>query len=149
MLAASTARRNANMNIRTGVAALLVACCATSFAQEAPPPKVHKQGSSTYVTGGLTADDKEALFKVAPKYPIHLIFQLNGEAANVTGVRVRVKDTTGDVIVEAASEGPYMYVNPPSGGRFTIEAEYEGQKQAFTKDLVGRRYLVLEYKFTR
>jgi hypothetical protein len=149
MLAASTARRIAKMKTRAGVAALLLAICATAYAQEAPPPKVHKQGSSTYVTGGVSPADKEALFKVAPKYPIHLIFQLNGEAADVTGVKVRVKDTTGDVIVEAASEGPYMYVNPPSGGRFTIEAEYEGQKQSFTKDLVGRRYLVLEYKFTK
>jgi hypothetical protein len=137
------------MTSRAGLAALLVAFCAAAYAQEAPPPKVHKQGSSTYVTGGATAADKEALFKVSPKYPIHLIFQLNGEAANVTGVKVRVRDTAGDLIVEAESEGPYMYVNPPSGGRFTIEAEYEGQKQSFTKDLVGRRYLVLEYKFTK
>lgn len=137
------------MNIRAGFAALLLACCATVHAEDALPPKVHKQGSSTYVTGGNSEAEKEALFKVAPKYPIHLIFQLNGEAAGVTGVKVRVKDTAGDAIVEAASEGPYMYINPPSGGRFTIEAEYEGQTQSQTKDLVGRRYLVLEYKFTK
>jgi hypothetical protein len=38
-------------------------------------------------------------------------------------------------------------MNPPAGGRFIIDAEYHGEKQSATKDLVGRRYLVLEFKF--
>ncbi|MND06741.1 hypothetical protein D3C83_282980 [compost metagenome] len=50
-------------------------------------------------------------------------------------------------MIEALSEGPYFYINPPAGGRFTIDAEYNGEKQSLTKDLIGRRYLVLEYKF--
>ena len=38
-------------------------------------------------------------------------------------------------------------MNPPAGGRFIIDAEYNGEKLTRTKDLVGRRYLVLEFKF--
>jgi hypothetical protein len=88
-----------------------------------------------------------AMFKVAPKYAIQLIFEVRGEVDGVTGVTVTLRDIKGDAILEAVSEGPYFYINPPAGGRYTIEAEFNGEKQSMTRDLVGRRYLILEYKF--
>jgi len=116
-------------------------------ADEVEPPKVHKQGNSTYVSGGIDEPQRRAMFKVAPKYPIQLIFEVRGEVDGVTGVKVTLRDIGGDAILEAVSEGPYFYINPPAGGRYTIEAEFNGEKQSMTKDLVGRRYLILEYKF--
>jgi len=116
-------------------------------AQEAPT--VRKQFGTTYVSGGASEAQRKELFRIAPKFPIQLIFQLDGEIADIRGVRVTLRDLSGNVLVEAESEGPYFYMNPPAGGRFTIDAEYQGQKLTQTKDLVGRRYLVLEYKFAR
>ena len=116
-------------------------------ADDAEPPKVHKQGGSTYVSGGGDAAHRKAMFTVAPKYPIQLIFEVHGEVDGVKGVKVTLRDIKGDAILEAVSEGPYFYINPPAGGRYTIEAEINGEKQSMTKDLVGRRYLILEYKF--
>jgi hypothetical protein len=116
-----------------------------AHAQDAP--KVHRQGASTYVSGGSSPEQRKELFLLAPKYPIQLIFQVDGEVEGVSGVKVKVRDISGNVLVEAVSEGPFFYCNPPAGGRFTIEAEYLGQTQSQTKDLIGRRYLVLEYKF--
>ena len=110
-------------------------------------PKVHKQGGSTYVSGGSAEADRKALFTLAPKFPIQLIFQIGGEVEGVSGVKVTLRNQYGESMLEAVSEGPFFYINPPSGGRFTIDAELNGEKQSQTKDLVGRRYLVLEYKF--
>jgi hypothetical protein len=130
------------------VAGLLLALGAPPLhADEVEPPKVHKQGSSTYVSGGVDEPQRKAMFKVAPKYPIQLIFEVRGEVDGVTGVKVTLRDIGGNAILEAVSEGPYFYINPPAGGRYTIEAEFNGEKQSMTKDLVGRRYLILEYKF--
>lgn len=136
------------MRIRSGLVALLLSVCVAAHAQEEAAPKVRKQGATTYVSGGGAEPERKALFKIAPKFPIQLIFQLNGEITDISGVKVRVRDIGDNVLVEAESDGPFFYVNPPAGGRFTIEAEFRGEKQSFTKDLVGRRYLVLEYKFT-
>lgn len=111
--------------------------------------KVRKQGGSTYVSGGSTEADRKALFMLAPKFPIQLIFQVAGEVEGVSGVKVTLRDQYGESMLEAVSEGPYFYINPPSSGRFTIDAELNGEKQSQIKDLVGRRYLVLEYKFAR
>jgi len=130
------------------VAGLLVALGTLSLhADEVEPPKVHKQGGSTYVSGGVDEPQRKAMFKVAPKYPIQLIFEVHGEVDGVTGVKVTLRDIKGDAILEAVSEGPYFYINPPAGGRYTIEAEFNGEKRSMTRDLVGRRYLILEYKF--
>ena len=116
-------------------------------ADDVAPPKVHKQGGSTYVSGGVDASQRKAMFRVAPKFPIQLIFEVHGEVDGVSGVKVTLRDIKGDAILEAVSEGPYFYINPPAGGRYTIEAEFNGEKKSMTKDLVGRRYLILEYKF--
>jgi hypothetical protein len=90
---------------------------------------------------------RKAMVKVAAKYPIQLIFEVHGGVDGVSGVKVTLRDIKGDAILEAVSEGPYFYINPPAGGRYTIEAEFDGEKQSTTKDLVGRRYLILDFKF--
>jgi len=128
---------------------LLIALAAPMLqaADEAEPPKVRKQGATTYVSGGSGEAQRKALFKIANKFPIQLIFEVEGEAADISGVKVTLTDLSGNALIEAVSEGPYFYMNPPAGGRFTIDAEYNGEKQTRTKDLVGRRYLVLEFKF--
>ena len=116
-------------------------------ADEAEPPKIHKQGGSTYATGGIGEAQRKALFKIAPKFPIQLIFEVEGDKSDISGVKVKLTDQSGNSLIEAVSEGPYFYMNPPAGGRFIIDVEYNGDKQSTTKDLVGRRYLVLEFKF--
>ncbi len=138
------------MNTRIGMTAallILLAAPAPSAADEVEPPKVHKQGGSTYVSGGAGEAQRKALFKIANKFPIQLIFEVEGQEGDISGVKVTLTDLSGNALIEAVSEGPYFYMNPPAGGRFTIDAEYNGEKQTRTKDLVGRRYLVLEFKF--
>jgi hypothetical protein len=130
------------------LAGMLLALAALPLhADEADPPKVHKQGGSTYLSGGVDEPQRKAMVKVAPKYPIQLVFEVHGEVNGVTGVKVTLRDVKGDAILEAVSEGPFFYINPPAGGRYTIEAEFKGEKQSTTKDLVGRRYLILDFKF--
>jgi len=134
--------------IRLAVGLLIALAAATLWAaDEVEPPKVRKQGSSTYVTGGSGEAQRKALFKIANKFPIQLIFEVEGEATDISGVKVTLTDQSGNALIEAVSEGPYFYMNPPAGGRFVIDAEYNGEKQTRTKDLIGRRYLVLEFKF--
>lgn len=138
------------MKTRIGVTtALLLALAAPALqaAEEAEPPKVHKQGGSTYATGGIGEAQRKAMFRIAPKFPIQLIFEVEGRPDDISGVKVTLTDQSGNALIEAVSEGPYFYMNPPAGGRFVIDAEYQGEKQSATKDLVGRRYLVLEFKF--
>jgi hypothetical protein len=108
--------------------------------------KVHKQSSINYVSGGVTAEERKELARIANKYPMQLLFTLEGHPEGATGVKVTVKDLKGDKLIEAVAEGPYFFLNPPSS-RWTMDAEYEGETISRTVDLIGRRYIVLEFHF--
>lgn len=108
--------------------------------------EVHKKWGIKYASGGMTEDEKLALKELAPRFPIHLFFYLEGSEKPIKGVKVTVRDLGGDVVLEAESAGP-MFLIDSTGGRYTIEAMYKGETLSETKDLVGRRYLVLQYAF--
>ena len=136
----------AGLLVAAGLLALLVTRVGHA-ADEVEAPKVHKQGGTTYVTGGSGDEQHKAFARIANKYPIQLIFAVDGDPAGVSGVKVTLTDLSGNALIEAVSEGPFFFINPPAGGRFAIDVEYNGDKQTVTNDLVGRRYLVLNFKF--
>jgi hypothetical protein len=125
------------------IALLIVAAGAGQAAEEL---QVRKKYGVKYVTGGMTTEQRKLLDEVAAKFPVQLYFHVEGSGQPISGVKVVARDVKGDVVLEAESEGPVLFFDT-TGGRYTIEAEYKGEKIAHTKDLVGRRYLVLEYKF--
>jgi hypothetical protein len=107
---------------------------------------VHKQSDIQYVTGGSTDAERQEMRRIANKYPMQLEFTVGEERPDLTGVKVTVKNLKGDKLIEAVSSGPYFFFNPPSG-RWTMDAEYNGETISKTVDLVGRRYIVLEFRF--
>ena len=107
---------------------------------------VHKQSGIAYVSGGMTAPERQEMQRIGNKYPMQLIFVVEGQPPEVSGVKVTIKDLKGDTQIEAVSDGPLFYFNPPSG-RWIMETEYDGEMITRTVDLVGRRYIVLEFKF--
>jgi hypothetical protein len=130
------------------IIALALAVAAPALADEASLGiKVRRQSGIAYISGGL-GDQAKAFEQVAPKYPVQLLFTQGGEHVPITGVKLTVRDVKGDALLEAVSEGPLFYLNTPSG-RWTFEAEYAGETITKTKDLTGRRYLVLDFDFRK
>lgn len=126
--------------------AWLALCAAVARAEDVPPPVVHKQSGIAYVSGGLGEAGRQAMGKVARRYPMQLIFSLDGQSSDITGVKVVVKDALGKKQLEAVSEGPLFFFTPDSG-RWTMEVEYDGESLVKTVDLTGRRYYHIEFKF--
>jgi hypothetical protein len=111
--------------------------------------KLQRQGDYTFITGGLNDEEQSYLEAQAPKYPIQLVFRNNGQITDVKDVALRVKNVAGDVMVETKIKGPFLYLNPPSSGRFTFEADLGSETISMTKDLIGRRYLHLVFDFNK
>jgi len=129
------------------LASLLVAPLAAGAGHEPfADIKVHKQSGIPYVSGGKDEAERKEMQRIANKYPMQLMFTQDGKPDGVSGVKVTVKDMKGDHVIEAVSDGPFFYFNPPSG-RWTMDAEVEGQTVSRTVDLIGRRYIVLEFHF--
>ena len=127
---------------------LWYACCSGLATAQQPHSglAVHKQSDINYVSGGATEAEVQELQRVANKYPMQLRFVVGSDANAGKGVRVTVKNLKGEKVVEATSDGPVFYFNPPSG-RWTVDAEYNGETVSKTIDLIGRRYIVLQFDF--
>ena len=110
--------------------------------------KIQRQGEYTFITGGIDDDERAFLEVQAPKYPIQLVIRNNGLLSESKEILIRVKNVSGELMVEAKALGPFFYINPPASGRFTLEAQLGAQSIVMTKDLVGRRYLNLVFDFT-
>lgn len=138
-----TVKRFATMLVAAALAAGLPA-----LADEAALGiKVRKQSGINYITGGI-GDEAKAFEQLAPRYPVQMLFTVGGEHAQIRGVKVTVRDIKGDAVLEANAEGPMFFINTPSG-RWTFEAEWNGEKQSKVKDQTGRRYLVMDFDFKK
>jgi hypothetical protein len=136
------------MNPRIAAVAGLLLLAPLAAAEQHPYAdiKVHKQGGIQYVSGGNDENERKEMQRIANKYPMQLLFTYEGKPEGVSGVKVTVKDMKGDRVIEAVSDGPYFFFNPPSG-RWTMDAQYDGETVSRTVDLIGRRYIVLEFHF--
>jgi hypothetical protein len=128
--------------------AALLAVPHSAAAQQQPfaDIKVHKQSGIPYVSGGKDEAERKEMQRIANKYPMQLVFTKDGSPEGVNGVKVAVKDMKGDRVIEAVSDGPFFHFNPPSG-RWTMDAELDGETVSRTVDLIGRRYILLEFHF--
>jgi hypothetical protein len=127
--------------------------CALAFilcvpSVQADALKLQRQGEYTFITGGIGDDERAFLEAQAPRYPIQLVIRNNGQLIDNKEILIRVKNVSGELMVEAKALGPFFYINPPASGRFTLEAQLGAQSITMTKDLVGRRYLNLVFDFT-
>ena len=110
-------------------------------------PEIHDQQGVRYVSGGMTKDELAEMNRMAPRFPMHIVMiDHKMQHQPIKGVDVTVRDVSGNVVLEATSEGPLMFVEV-IGGRYTVEAAYKGETLKETKDLTGRRYLRLRFTF--
>jgi hypothetical protein len=129
------------------VICLLLVVASTGFAPTAVAEiEIHRQQSVRYASGGVTPEEVKEMQKLASRFPVQLYFRVQGREDPVSGVKVTVRDIQGDTVLQAKSEGPMFFVDVV-GGRYTIDAEYDGETLSETKDQTGRRYLQIKYRF--
>ena len=108
--------------------------------------EIHKEQGLRYASGGGTPESDKEMKRLASRFPIHLFFAAKGLEERIEGVSVTLRDVKGTVLLEAESEGPVFFIDTGTG-RYTVEAEYDGEQQSQTKDLTGRRYLQMRFIF--
>ena len=118
------------MKSRSSLLTSLLAASLLFFASHAhsdnhmSAPPVKSQGSATYITGGVTVDERDVMKPLAKDYNLRMSFALS-VGNYVSDVKVTVmsgKKTVLDVV----SDGPFLYVKLPAG-KYSINAEYEGK----------------------
>lgn len=108
------------------VAVCIMLFASYAFAQDTSvAPTVKSQDSVSYVSGGVTLDERDAMKPMAKDYNLRMSFALN-VGNYVADVKVKVLSAKGKSVLDVVSDGPWLYANLPAG-KYKVTAEYEGQ----------------------
>lgn len=96
-------------------------------------PAERRQGSATYVTGGVGKDEAEAFRAMAPRYALSLEFaRANAPRGDfLADVDVTVINDRGQPVLDAVAEGPFLLANLPAG-TYTVRANSDGRVKSQT-----------------
>jgi hypothetical protein len=80
------------------------------------------------LTGGIGADESEAILQEARTWPLVLELAQNGptRAAYISDVRIIIKDGSGKIVLDTITEGPFLLVRL-APGRYSLDASYESK----------------------
>jgi hypothetical protein len=107
-----------------------------SMEPSASPPQVSFYREIPYVSGGIGAEEREAVEAIGREHNLKLSFALqNGHYLG--DVNVVVKDNKGKPVLEAISDGPLFFAKLPPGD-YTIEATTGGETLKRTVHVSGR-----------
>jgi hypothetical protein len=96
-----------------------------------------------YITGGIGLEERRALEKIGKKFSLKLVFAVTG--GNYLGdVRVVIKNMAGEVILDAMSDGPWFFADPPQG-RYNITVQAGGQAQSKVVQVSSRRQTMISF----
>ncbi|WP_340124060.1 carboxypeptidase regulatory-like domain-containing protein [Methylobacter svalbardensis] len=95
--------------------------------------KPQTQGDVIFVSGGVGADEQDALQAMRAGYNLHLLFSIKGTGEYVSDVRVRIADSRGNSLMETLSEGPMLFARLKPGRYIvTVERGDQAFKQTTT-----------------
>jgi hypothetical protein len=116
-----------NYFIKSFLIAIYCTCCSVVFAQI--PNTQYSQGIA-YVSGGVGAEESQAILDEAKQWPLLLeLSQLErGRGVWIFGAMIQIQDAQNQIIFEASANGPFILINLPAGD-YQLAASYQGVVQ--------------------
>lgn len=109
-------------------------------AYRAALPVEKRQGEVTYIAGGATEKEADAIKRASHDFPLELVFRqtVNGKVKDLDDVPLKISDASGKVVFQGESPGPYFIARLPAG-RYTVTAHWD--QWDFSKDVTigGKR----------
>lgn len=93
-------------------------------------PEVQQSGQARYVTGGVGLDQSAAFKQAMRRYPLALQIARREAGRNVytADAEVRIVDRSGQPVMEARTEGPFLLADVPDGS-YQVEVTLDGSTQ--------------------
>jgi hypothetical protein len=96
-------------------------------APSTPALQTQQQGNITFVSGGASSDDRDALKQIENQYNLRLMFAArNGDY--LANIAVTLSDARGNAVLDTIAEGPIFYAHVPPG-RYRLTVSNQGQSQ--------------------
>ncbi|MEW6466269.1 MAG: hypothetical protein AB1434_10265 [Pseudomonadota bacterium] len=126
--------------------ALLGTLAATALALGAAVPLANAQDElvvvepmrvTTYLNGGIGADEEQMMRKAAKDWPLRMIFSERKDNEFVADVRLLVTNAKGAPVLMLHGAGPMTYAMLPAG-KYRISASHKGQTETREVTLDGK-----------
>jgi hypothetical protein len=81
--------------------------------------------TSTYLNGGIGADEQATMRRVAKEFPLRLVFSQGKDGAFLADIPIVISDSSANSILALRAAGPMLYVMLPPG-RYKVSARFNG-----------------------
>ena len=135
---------NISMNGKRKAVALLLATL-PGWAAADTMPASKQFGATTYVSGGVTADEAQAMKSAASRYNLHLVF-LAHTGQYLAAVPVTIRNERGEIVLEGISDGPMLWAQLRPG-RYVVTANYGGRTVARSVEVAAQRQELVYFRW--
>ncbi len=125
--------------------ALILPCVLFSFpgfAEEQSLINPQHQGDVSFVSGGVGADERDAMQAIRANYDLNLLFSVKGSGEYLSDVKVRIADSKDNTVLDTVSDGPKLFANVKPG-RYLVTVDSDGQVIHKTATVGGKRATTL------
>jgi hypothetical protein len=88
----------------------------------------HTAQGEPFVTGGIGAEEREALAAQRGAFNLRILTAAKGSGAYLSAVQARISDSAGRLVLETVTDGPWLYVRLQPGA-YVVQLLYKGQPQ--------------------
>jgi hypothetical protein len=99
--------------------------------------KRKKTENITFVSGGLSEPERKNLEETGRKYSLKVIFS-NERGEYLSDVTVRISGQRGESILTTVSNGPWFFINLPSG-TYDLEVSYRRDRKRISQVKIEER----------
>jgi len=114
-----------------------VAPASSSNKAENIMPQLTKQGYG-YLSGGVGVEERHLMRQQAHLYDLELSFA-DRSGNYLSDVKVVIDDEHGKQIIDTVTNGPWLYVDLPTG-KYNIEATFDGQTEQINGLVVSNEH---------
>jgi hypothetical protein len=111
-----------------------------AFADE-PIPVAGSATNVSYISGGVGESEAEMMRGIAKDYALEIVFVEKSKQREVflADVKVQIEDANENVMLNAVTEGPYLFANLPQG-KYLVIAEYNGVEKRHWVSIQGIKH---------
>ena len=109
----------------------------------AEPMPIHDMhaGNVSYLTGGIGSSEAESMRAAAKDYALEIVFvqKLKQLEEFISDVKVKIKDSQKNTVLDVVTEGPFLLVNLPNG-KYIITAEFNNDNKQQKVNVAAKKH---------
>jgi hypothetical protein len=128
-----------------GVGLLAISALLASSASAKSDEVVHMPSGIVYVTGGVGSEAINLLKSMEKDFNLKLVFA-NTSGAYLSDVKVTIFDASGQVVLDATSEGPLLMAKLPVGG-YRVYATLGGHPETRRITVAAKTLRIVNFRW--